>query len=108
MNQPAAFAITEGRLHNFLIVEAARRRDTPGMTPIWLIRFNDALPWLNPLLGLVAGVLAALVISTAAGRLPVQPAKPAAAVVRVVQQPTPVACQKAVLPPEWQELSRYD
>jgi hypothetical protein len=77
------------------------------MTPNWLIRFNDALPWLNPLLGLVAGVLAAMVISTAAGRLPVQPAKPAA-VVRAVQQPAAVVCQKAVLPSEWQELSRYD
>ena len=78
------------------------------MTPIWLIRFNDALPWLNPLLGLVAGVLAALVMSAAAGRLPVAPAKPAAPVVRVVQQPAAAACQKAALPPEWQELSRYD
>ena len=78
------------------------------MTPSWLVRFNDALPWLNPLLGLVVGALAAIVISTAAGRLPVQPAKPAATVVRVVQQPAAAACQKAVLPPEWQELSRYD
>jgi hypothetical protein len=77
------------------------------MTPRWLIRFNDVLPWLNPLLGLVTGVLAALVMSAAAGRLPVQPAKPAT-VVRVVQQPAAVVCQKAVLPPEWQEWSRYD
>ena len=107
MNHTAAFAITEGRLHNFLIVGVTRRRDTPEMTPIWLVRFNDALPWLNPLLGLVAGVLAAMVISAAAGRLPVQPAKPAAPAVRIVQEPATIAC-KAALPPEWQELSRYD
>jgi len=78
------------------------------MTPSWLVRFYDLLPWLNPVLGLVAGVLAAMVMSAAVGRLPVQPVKPAAQVVRVVQQPVPVACQKAALPPEWQELSRYD
>jgi hypothetical protein len=78
------------------------------MTPSWPVRLNDLLPWLNPLLGLIAGVLAAMVISAAAGRLPVQPSRPDAPVVRVVQLPAPVACQKAALPPEWRELSRYD
>jgi hypothetical protein len=78
------------------------------MTPSWLVRLNDLLPWLNPVLGLVAGVLAAMVISAAAGRLPIQPTKPAAPAVRVVREPAPVACQKAALPPEWRELSRYD
>ena len=78
------------------------------MTPIWLARLNDVLPWLNPLLGLVAGVLAAMVMSTAAGRLPVQPSRPAAPAVRVVREPAPAICQKAALPPEWRELSRYD
>src|SRR5690349_24669506 len=61
-----------------------------GMTPSWPVRLNDLLPWLNPLLGLIAGVLAAMVISAAAGRLPVQPSRPDAPVVRVVQQPAPV------------------
>ena len=78
------------------------------MTPSWLVRLNDFLPWLNPLLGLVAGVLAAMVISAAAGRLPVQPTRPNAPVLRIAQQPAPVGCQKAALPAEWQELSRYD
>ena len=59
------------------------------MTPSWLARLNDFLPWLNPILGLVAGVLAAMVIAAAAGRLPVQPWRPAASAVRVVQQPAP-------------------
>ena len=105
MNQAAAFASAEGRLHIFQIVEGSGKRDTRGMTPSWLVRFYDLLPWLNPVLGLVAGALAAMVMSAAIGR---QPAKPAAQVVRVVQQPVPVACRKAALPPEWQELSRYD
>jgi hypothetical protein len=111
-----AFASAEGTLRTFQIAEAGRERDiramTPiwirPMTPIWLVRFNDFLPWLNPVLGLVAGVLAAMVIATAAGRLPVQPPRPAAAVVRVVQQPAPAACLKAALPPDWRDLSRYD
>ena len=99
---------TEARLHAFLIVEATCRRNNADMTPTWFIRFNRLLPWLNPLLGLVAGVLAAMVISAAAGRLPVQPSRPVAPVVRIAQQPAPVACQKAALPPDWRELSLYD
>jgi len=78
------------------------------MTPIWLARLNDFLPWLNPVLGLIAGVLAAMVIAAAAGRPPVQPSRSAAPVARVVQQLAQPACQKAALPPEWRELSLYD
>jgi len=104
-NQGTAFASAEGRLQIFQIAEIGRKRDTCGMTPIWLVRLNDFLSWLNPLLGVVAGVLAAMVMSAAAGRLPVQPSRPE---VRVVQQPAPVACQRAALPAEWRELSRYD
>jgi hypothetical protein len=77
------------------------------MTPSWLVRLNDFLVWLNPVLGLVAGVLAAMVIAAAAGRPPVQPSRPAAPAVRIVQQ-AQAACQKAALPPEWRELSLYD
>jgi hypothetical protein len=108
LNQGTAFVLAEGRLQIFQIVETGHRRDTRGMTPIWLVRFNDLLPWLNPVLGLVAGVLAAMVIASAAGHLPVQPTRSAAPMVRVVREPAPAACQKAALPPEWQELTRYD
>jgi len=75
------------------------------MTPSWLVRLNDFLAWLNPVLGLIAGVLAAMVIAAAAARLPVPPVKPAAP---AAQQPAQAACQKAALPPEWRELSLYD
>ena len=78
------------------------------MTPSWLVRLNDLLAWLNPVLGLIAGVLAVMVIATAAERLPVRPPSPAAPAARAVQQPAPVACQQAPLSPEWRELSRYD
>ena len=79
-----------------------------GMTPSWLARLNDFLAWLNPLLGLIAGVLAAMVIAAAAARLPVPPVKPAAPAAQAVRQPAQPACQKAALPPEWRELSLYD
>ena len=78
------------------------------MTPSWLVRLNDFLAWLNPVLGLIAGVLAAMVIAAAAARLPVPPVKPAAPAAQAVRQPAQAACQKAALPPEWRELSRYD
>jgi hypothetical protein len=72
-----------------------------------LARLNDFLPWLNPVLGLMAGVLAAMVIAATAGRLPVQPSRPAAPAAQAVRQPAQPACQ-AALPPEWRELSLYD
>ena len=69
----------------------------------------ERLPALaHPALGLIAGVLAAMVIAAAAGRLQVQLSRSAVPVVRVVQQQTPVACQKPALPPEWRELSLCD
>jgi hypothetical protein len=78
------------------------------MMPSWLVRLNDFLTWLNPVLGLTAAVLAAMVIIAAADRLPVQPARPAAPLAQVVRQAAPAACAQATLPPEWRELSRYD
>ena len=100
--------LAEGPLHAFQIVEIGSRRDNRDMTPSWLVRFNDFLAWLNPLLGLVACVLAAMVIATAAEHLPVEPFKPTARAAQAVQQPAAVACPQATLPPEWRELSRYD
>ena len=78
------------------------------MRPSWLVRLNDFLLWLNPVLGLVAGVLAAMVFAAVAERLPVQPSRPAAPSAQAVRQPAQAACQKAALPPEWRELSLYD
>jgi hypothetical protein len=78
------------------------------MTPGWLVRLNDFLAWLNPVLGLIAGVLAAMVIAAAAEHLPVQPAKPTAPTVQAVQRHASIACPQAALPPEWRELSIYD
>ena len=69
---------------------------------------SDFLAWLNPLLGLIASVLAAMVIGAAAERLPVQPSRPATSAAQAVAQPAPDACRQASLPPEWRELSRYD
>jgi hypothetical protein len=78
------------------------------MTPSWLVRLNDFLLWLNPALGLIAGVLAAVVIAAAAEHVPVPPSRPAAPAAQAVRQPAQAACQKAALPPESRELSLYD
>jgi len=78
------------------------------MMPNWLVRLNDFLTWLNPMLGLTAAVLAAMVAAAAADRLPVQPRRPAAPATHALQQPVPAACPPVGLPPEWRELSRYD
>jgi hypothetical protein len=100
--------LAEGPLHAFQIVETGSGRDNRNMTPSWLVRLNDFLAWLNPVLGLAAGVLAAMVIAAAAQHLPVEPFKPTARAAQAVQQPAAVACPQATLPPEWRELSRYD
>jgi len=65
---------------------------------------NDLLAWLNPLLGLIAGALAAMVIAAAAEHLPVQPSRPTAP----AAQQASTACARAALPPEWRALSLYD
>jgi hypothetical protein len=78
------------------------------MTPNWLVRLNAMLAWLNPALGLIAGLLAAMVVAAAAERLQVQPSRPAASAAPALQRPASAACPQAALPPEWRELSRYD
>lgn len=78
------------------------------MAPSWLVRLNDFLTWLNPALGLVATVLAAIVIAEAVDRLPLPPARPAVPVAQAVRQKVAATCPQATLPPEWRELSRYD
>jgi hypothetical protein len=78
------------------------------MTPSWLARLNDLLAWLNPFLGVIALVLAAMVIAEAAERLPERPARPAAPAAQAARQPVRAACPHTALPPEWRELSLYD
>jgi len=78
------------------------------MTPNWLIRLNDFLAWINPVLALIAALLAAMVIAAAAERMPARSSKPAVAAAQVSSQRTQPSCPQAVLPPEWRELSRYD
>ena len=77
------------------------------MAPIWLVRLNNLLAWLNPVLFVVAWVLAALVVAVAAARLPDNAARPAIQVARPAQTATAVACPP-VVPPELQELRLYD
>ncbi|HKU04894.1 MAG TPA: hypothetical protein VJR30_02395, partial [Bradyrhizobium sp.] len=62
---------------------------------------NDFLAWLNPFLGVIALVLAAMVIAEAAARLPAQPSRAAAAPAQPVRQSAALACPQGTLPPEW-------
>jgi len=78
------------------------------MTPIWLVRLYDFLAWLNPALGLIAGVLAMMIIAAAVEHLPAQASRPAAQATQPVQRPAPAACPQAALPPEWRDLLSYD
>jgi hypothetical protein len=77
------------------------------MAPIWLVRLNNLLAWLNPVLCMVAWVLAALVVAVAAERLPGHAASPVMQAARPTQTATAVACPPLV-PPELQELRLYD
>ena len=95
-------------LHAFQIAAGGCRRDSRGMMQSWLVRLNDFLTWLNPALGLIATVLAAMVVAEAVDRLPMPPARPTFAVAQVVRQKASATCPPASLPPEWRELSRYD
>jgi hypothetical protein len=78
------------------------------MTPLWLNRLNDLLAWLNPVLCLIAGVLAAMVVATAAARGPGSMTRSAVQWEQPVQRPAPVACSQTVLPPELQDMLLHD
>jgi len=79
------------------------------MAPTWLVRLNELLAWLNPVLGGVAAILALLVIATAAERFPAHAARPAIQSARQMSVAVPRAdCSRAVLPPEWRDLQHYD
>ena len=79
------------------------------MAPTWLVRFNDALAWLNPALAGVAALLAMLVIATAAERFPAHAARPVVQSARLTTVAAARAeCPRAVVPPEWRDLQLYD
>jgi hypothetical protein len=77
--------------------------------PLWLIRFNTILLWLNPCLSVAALVLALLVIAVAGGgRSTGNGANVAPQVVRLAAAPSPDLCRPAILPPELRDLYLYD
>jgi hypothetical protein len=79
------------------------------MAPYWLVRFNDALAWINPALAGVAALLAMLVIATAAERFPAHAAGPAVQSAWLNSVAAPRAeCPRAIVPPEWRDLQLYD
>lgn len=76
--------------------------------PLWLIRFNTVLLWLNPGLSLAAVVLALLVIAAAGERWPGPGADTAPRVVRLAEAPPTDLCRPSTLPPELRDLYLYD
>jgi hypothetical protein len=76
--------------------------------PLWLIRFNTVLLWLNPSLSLVAVVLALLVIAAAGERWPDTSVNAAPRVVRPAEAPSTDLCRPSTLPPELRDLYLYD
>ena len=75
--------------------------------PLWLIRFNTVLLWLNPGLSLVAVVLALLVIAAAGKRWP-GTTNAAPEVVRLAAAPSTNLCRPSTVPPELRDLYLYD
>src|SRR4051795_10087260 len=77
---PAAFEFDEGPGRTFQIAFTPAQDDAGVldqrydwltiMNPYWRMRLDDVLAWLNPVLGLVAGILALLTIAAAAERFP--------------------------------------
>ena len=76
--------------------------------PLWLIRFNTILLWLNPCLSVTALVLALLVIAASGGRPTGNSASAAPQAVRLAATPSPDLCRPATIPPELRDLYLYD
>ena len=76
--------------------------------PLWLIRFNTVLLWLNPGLSFAAVVLASLVIAAAGERWPGGSANVPPQVVRLAKAPSIDWCSPSTLPPELRDLYLYD
>jgi hypothetical protein len=75
--------------------------------PLWLIRFNTILLWLNPGLSLAAVVLALLVIAAAGGRWSGNGTRTVTQITRLIDAP-PDLCRPSTLPPELRDLYLYD
>ena len=78
------------------------------MTPIWLMRLNSLLAWLNPALGLVAAVLAVMVVAAAAARGPGPTGRPAVQVAQTIPRAVAPVCAQAALPPELRDMLLHD
>lgn len=76
--------------------------------PLWLIRFNMILLWLNPGLSVAAAVLALLVIAAAGERWSGNRTDVALQVVRLADAPSSDLCRPSILPPELRDLYLYD
>ncbi len=76
--------------------------------PLWLIRFNTVLLWLNPGLSLAAVVLALLVIAAAGERWLGNRTNAAPQVVRLAVAPPPGLCRPSIVSPELRDLYLYD
>ena len=76
--------------------------------PLWLVRFNSILLWLNPALGLVAVILALLVIATAGERWPRGRTSGAPQVIRLAEATSRDLCRPSTLPPELRDLYLHD
>jgi hypothetical protein len=76
--------------------------------PLWLIRFNTILLWLNPALSLTAVVLALLVIAVAGERWSGNRTNATPQVARRVDAPSPDLYRPSTLPPELRDLYLHD
>ena len=76
--------------------------------PLWLIRVNTILLWLNPGLSLAAVVLALLVIAAAGERSSGHRTNAAPQVARLAAAPSPDLCRPSTLSPELRDLRLYD
>jgi hypothetical protein len=78
------------------------------MAPYWLVRLNDFLAWLNPVLGCVAAVLAVLVVQAADQQLSGNRMSPATAMAQPIKTLSAVECPGTTLPQELRDLRLYD
>ena len=76
--------------------------------PLWLIRFNTILLWLNPGLSLAAVVLALLVIAAAGERTSIDRTNAARQVAGRADARSSDICRPSTLPPELRDLRFYD
>jgi len=112
-----AFEYAEATVRTFQIAFIEARDDDDivvsrwcwlmNMNPYWLVRLNDLLAWVNPVLGLVAAILALLTIAAAAERFP-RNASSTVQSARSVNVLASAECARPVLPPELRDLQLYD